>query len=54
MPAVRRGWITILVALLQQALLPVGAFVLKPWPDVPEIEARCLFFDLEVRYRIAA
>ena len=31
----RRGWNLILVALLDQAPLPVGRFVPEPWPAVP-------------------
>jgi hypothetical protein len=29
----RRGWITIMVALLNQRRLPTGRFVPEPWPD---------------------
>ena len=32
----RRGWNLILVALLDQAPLPLGCFVPEPWPAVPE------------------
>ena len=32
----RRGWILILVALLDQAPLPLGRFVPELWPAVPE------------------
>jgi hypothetical protein len=31
----RRGWNLILVALLDQAPLPLGHFVPEPWPVVP-------------------
>ena len=31
----RRGWNLILVALLDQAPLPMGRFVPEPWPAVP-------------------
>jgi hypothetical protein len=31
----RRGWTLILVALLDQASLPMGRFVPEPWPAVP-------------------
>ena len=31
----RRGWTLILVALLDQAPLPMGRFVPEPWPAVP-------------------
>jgi hypothetical protein len=32
----RRGWHLILVALLDQAPLPLGRFIPEPWPAVPE------------------
>jgi hypothetical protein len=35
----RRGWNLILVALLDQAPLPLGRFVPEPWPAVPVPEA---------------
>ena len=35
----RRGWNLILVALLDQAPLPMGRFVPEPWPAVPVPEA---------------
>src|SRR5215475_8977708 len=38
----RRGWILILVALLDQAPLPLGRFVPEPWPAVPEQETPSL------------
>ena len=34
----RRGWNLILVALLDQAPLPMGRFVPAPWPAVPGLE----------------
>jgi hypothetical protein len=34
----RRGWSLILVALLNQAPLPMGRFVPEPWPAVPVSE----------------
>ena len=34
----RRGWTLILVALLNQAPLPLGRFVPEPWPAVPGLE----------------
>jgi hypothetical protein len=34
----RRGWNLILVALLDQAPLPLGRFVPEPWPIVPALE----------------
>src|SRR5881409_913715 len=35
----RRGWTLILVALLDQAPLPMGCFVPEPWPAVTALEA---------------
>jgi hypothetical protein len=35
----RRGWTLILVALLDQAPLPMGRFVPEPWPAVPVLAA---------------
>jgi hypothetical protein len=32
----RQGWITILVALLNQRRIPVGRFALEPWPHSEE------------------
>jgi hypothetical protein len=34
----RRGWNLILVALLDQAPLPLGRFIPEPWPAVPGLE----------------
>src|SRR6516165_7015256 len=34
----RQGWNLILVALLDQAPLPLGRFVPEPWPAVPVLE----------------
>jgi hypothetical protein len=31
----RRGWIIIVVALLNQVPLPLGTFLPEPWPTVP-------------------
>jgi hypothetical protein len=50
----RRGWITILVALLTQASLPRGAFRPEPWPRVPTLAASHSIPDPEVRYHVAA
>jgi hypothetical protein len=50
----RRGWVTILVALLQQVPLPVGAFVPEPWPAVPSLAASRGGSIPEVRYHVAA
>jgi Transposase DDE domain len=36
----RRGWTLLLVALLDQAPLPLGRFVPEPWPALPVLEAK--------------
>jgi hypothetical protein len=50
----RRGWITILVALLTQTPLPRGAFRPEPWPRVPALAASPGISDPEVQYHVAA
>ena len=50
----RRGWITILVALLTQALLPLGAFRPEPWPSIQPFEASQSVADPEVHDHVAA
>ena len=50
----RRGWITIVVALLRQTPLPLGAFRPEPWPRVPAIEASQGMSDPEEHYHVAA
>ena len=50
----RRGWITILVALLTQTPLPRGAFRPEPWPRGPALAASQGISDLEVQYHVAA
>jgi hypothetical protein len=50
----RRGWITIVVALLRQTPLPLGAFRPEPWPRVPAIEVSQGLFALEEQYHVAA
>jgi Transposase DDE domain len=42
----RRGWTLILVALLDQAPLPLGCFRPEPWPTVPVPEERPTVFGL--------
>jgi hypothetical protein len=49
-----RGWITILVALLEQAPLPLGTFLPEPWPRVRDLEAHRVIPDPEVQYHVAA
>ena len=43
----RRGWMTILVALLDQAPLPLGAFRPEPWPVVPRGEFHAMRPELD-------
>jgi hypothetical protein len=50
----RRGWITVVVALLRQTPLPLGAFRPEPWPSVPAIEASQSMADPEEHYHVAA
>jgi hypothetical protein len=50
----RRGWITILVALLNHAPLPLGAFLPEPWPRVPALEPSRVVSDPEGHYDVAA
>ena len=45
----RRGWNLILVALLDQAPLPVGCFIPEPWPVVAVLEDQgALLLGLEM------
>jgi hypothetical protein len=50
----RRGWIKLLVALLEQAPLPLGAFLPKPWPRLPALEANSIVPQPEVPNHVAA
>lgn len=50
----RRGWITILVALLNQAPLPLGGVLPEPWPRVPALEPSHVVSDPEVHDDVAA
>jgi hypothetical protein len=50
----RRGWITVLVALLNQAPLPLGAFLPEPWPRVPALDTGSVGPDTEVYHHVAA
>jgi hypothetical protein len=45
-----RGWITILVALLDHVPLPQGAFRPEPWPVVPTSEFRTIQPELEAHH----
>jgi len=49
-----RGWITILVARLEQAPLPLGTFLPEPWPRVPGLEAHRVMPEPEVQSHVAA
>jgi hypothetical protein len=49
-----RGWIIILVALLEQSPLPLGAFHPEPWPQVPGLAARRVVHAPEVQPHVAA
>ncbi len=45
----RRGWTLILVALLDQAPLPIGRLIPEPWPAVTTLEEHApLLPDLAV------
>ena len=45
----RRGWTLILVALLDQAPLPIGRLIPEPWPAVTPLKEHApLLPDLEV------
>lgn len=50
----RRGWITILVALLHQDPLPLGVFLPEPWPRVPALEADDVVCAPEEPFHVAA
>jgi hypothetical protein len=50
----RRGWITMLVALLRQAPLPLGVFLPEPWPRVVPLETTHVVPDPGVQHHVAA
>lgn len=50
----RRGWITVLVALLKQAPLPRGAVLPEMWPRVPALDTRSVSPDAAVYHHVAA
>jgi hypothetical protein len=50
----RRGWITILVALLNGAPLPLGTFIPEPWPRVPALEPDRVVAEPEEPLHVAA
>jgi hypothetical protein len=50
----RRGWITILVALLRQTPLPLGTLLPEPWPQVATSAANPVIADPEAHHDIAA
>jgi hypothetical protein len=52
--AFRRGWILILVALLDQERLPLGAFLPEPWPTIPLLDGIAIVHDSGVLHDVAA
>ena len=50
----RRGWLTILVALLNQDPLPLEVFLPEPWPMVPELAPDVIATACGVRHDAAA
>ena len=50
----RRGWILILVALLDQEPLPLGAFLPEPWPTIPLLDGTAIVHDSGVLHDVAA
>ena len=50
----RRGWLLILVALLDHAPWPLGAFRPEPWPTVPFIAGTGMVHDSGVLHDVAA
>jgi hypothetical protein len=51
---VRRGWVTVLVAWLHQAPLPLGRFLPEPWPTVPALACDVCIPEMSVRHDAAA
>lgn len=52
--AFRRGWITIVVALLDHEPLPLGVFLPEPWPGVSLIDGAGVGHDSGVLHNVAA
>jgi hypothetical protein len=50
----RRGWITILVARLNQAPLTLGRFLPELWPTVPALACDIFIPEFGVRHNAAA
>lgn len=50
----RRGWITILMAVLSQAPLPLGCFLPEPWPAIPAIDLHAIGPEVGVHHDAAA
>lgn len=49
----RRGWPLMLVALLDQAPLPLGDLLPEPWPAVPGIDCPLMVPEVAVRHHAA-
>jgi hypothetical protein len=52
--AFRRGWMTIVVALLDHEPLPLGVFLPEPWPGVSSIDGAGVGHDSGVLHNVAA
>jgi len=50
----RRGWMRILVGLLNQAPLPLGVFLPELWPPIPALDASRVVPNPEVYQHVAA
>ena len=50
----RRGWVLILVALLNQAPLPLGAFFPEPWPTRQTMDGRVIVLHVGGPHDVAA
>ena len=50
----RRGWVLILVALLRQVPLPLGAFLPEPWPSVPTRDQDLMITPVGAYHDVAA
>ena len=50
----RRGWVLILVALLRQLPLPLGAFLPEPWPAVPTLDQDLMITPVGAYHDVAA
>jgi hypothetical protein len=50
----RRGWVLILVAVLRQVPLPLGAFLPAPWPPVPPLDQDMMITPAGAYHHVAA